>query len=200
MILWLGSAPLIEALQIADRLTLEEIECFDPEFIISFGYRHILLPEIVDKYACINLHIAYLPWNRGADPNLWSIIDGTPKGISIHYMDAGLDTGDLICQQEVAFSPDDTLRTSYEKLQTAMRNLFLCRWPFIKAGKAPRYRQEGIGSYHRSDDKDMWPRIMPDGWDTPIAFVENFVIDTELSNGFIEQYRSECHNNCKMEN
>lgn len=46
----------------------------------------------------MNLHISYLPWNKGADPNFWSCIDGTPAGVTLHHIDAGVDTGDIIAQ------------------------------------------------------------------------------------------------------
>jgi methionyl-tRNA formyltransferase len=68
------------------------------DFLASHGYRHIIKPSVLDRLPrrAVNLHISYLPWNRGADPNLWSFIENTPKGVSIHYLDAGVDTGDII--------------------------------------------------------------------------------------------------------
>ena len=68
------------------------------DFLISYGYKFILKNDILSlfKKAAINLHISYLPYNRGSDPNFWSFMENSPKGVSIHYMDAGLDTGDII--------------------------------------------------------------------------------------------------------
>ncbi|MCL0081308.1 hypothetical protein M1N64_03665 [Peptococcaceae bacterium] len=55
----------------------------------------------MDKFQgrAINLHISFLPWNRGADPNFWSFIENAPVGVSIHYLDEGIDTGDRKKQQ-----------------------------------------------------------------------------------------------------
>ena len=87
-------------------------------FIVSYGYKHILSPEITSRFSgkAINLHISLLPWNRGADPNLWSFLEDTPKGVTIHYIDPGIDTGDILAARVVAPAIDDTLRTSYLRL------------------------------------------------------------------------------------
>lgn len=141
------------------------------DFVISYGYRHILKRPVLDNHygRAINLHISYLPWNRGADPNLWSFVDGTPKGVSIHHIDYGIDTGDLIAQRQVAFGPEDTLATSYANLQAKIRELFIESWPSIKSRKMARTAQSGYGSYHRSTDKTSVK--LPDGWDTPISLI-----------------------------
>ena len=101
---------------ICDKITLDIAEQYD--FIISFGYRHIIKEDIINKFInkIINLHISYLPYNKGADPNLWSYLENTPKGVTIHYMDKGLDTGDIIVQKEVCGNIEtDTLKTSYDR-------------------------------------------------------------------------------------
>ena len=64
----------------------------------------------------INLHISYLPWNKGASPNLWSVVEETKKGVSIHYVDSTLDTGEIIVQKELDFGDDVSLKESYLNL------------------------------------------------------------------------------------
>ena len=63
--------------------------------VISFGYRHILKQSVVEELECpiFNSRISYLPYNRGAQPNVWSFCDGTLSGVTIHLMDGGDDTG-----------------------------------------------------------------------------------------------------------
>jgi methionyl-tRNA formyltransferase len=138
---------------------------------VSYGYQHILPKTVLDRFPdrAINLHIALLPWNRGSDPNFWSIVDGTPKGVTIHYLDEGIDTGDIIAQREVAFADDDTLRTSFEKLRRAIAALFREHWPDIRAGTCSRTSQQGRGSFHRAKEKDRLARLLTHGWDTPVA-------------------------------
>ena len=141
-----------------------------PELIVAHGYTHILGSDILDWVAgnAINLHISLLPWNRGSDPNLWSFLENTPCGVSIHFMDAGVDTGDLIGQREVTFGDEQTLRECYERLQAEIQELFRELWPDIRAGRSPRTPQPPGGSYHREAEKDAFTHLLTRGWDTSI--------------------------------
>lgn len=108
-----------------DKISLDMVQNYD--FLISFGYRHIIKKDIINKFInrIINLHISLLPYNRGADPNFWSYIEQTPKGVTIHYIDEGLDTGDIIVQKEVQDNIEtDTLKTSYDRLINEIITLF----------------------------------------------------------------------------
>ena len=147
-------------------------------FLVSYGYRYIIKKDILDKLcnSAINLHISFLPWNRGADPNFWSFIEGTPKGVTIHHLDEGVDTGDIIVQKEIEFDSDnnDTLATSYDKLQQEIQQLFMLNWVDIKDGNIPRKRQVGKGSLHKAKDKESISHILTDGWNTPISVLEDY--------------------------
>ncbi len=125
-----------------------------PDFIVSYGYRHIISSEIVEKYErkMVNLHISFLPYNRGADPNFWSIWEDSPKGVTIHYIDKGLDTGDILFQKEVVFSEEDSLSSSYEILRSEIESMFLLHWDAIKTGRCHAYAQKGQGSTHKAAD------------------------------------------------
>lgn len=146
------------------------------DFLVSYGYRHILKKDILDLFQqrAINLHISLLPWNRGADPNLWSFAERTPKGVSIHYMDEGIDTGDLIVQTEVVFDEPETLRSSYERLCRRIEDLFIEWWPRIRDGRCPRYAQPDGGSVHRVKDKDTLTPFLTEGWDTPVVVLDRY--------------------------
>ena len=89
------------------------------DWVVSYGYRHILKKDhiLYSQNPIINLHISYLPWNRGADPNYWSWVENSPKGVTIHAIDEGIDTGDIFTQKEVNFSENETLSSSYNKLK-----------------------------------------------------------------------------------
>ncbi len=149
----------------ADPITPDELSRFD--FAVSHGYRHILRQSVIDALPdrIVNLHIAYLPYNRGADPNLWSWVEDTPKGVTIHHIDSGIDTGDVIAQRLVEFDGTETLASSYARLQDEMVSLFHEQWPLIRAGTAPRTPQEGEGTYHRVADNNF---DLPQGWHTPV--------------------------------
>ena len=157
---------------ITEAPLIDDSEClFNNDFIVSYGYRHILKKDILDKFLnkAINFHISLLPWNRGADPNLWSFLEDTPKGVTIHYLDYGIDTGDILAQQEVDYMPEDTLRTSYERLSKTIEELFRKVWPNIRSGKQKAIPQPAGGSYHRLSDRATFEYLLTKGWDTPVA-------------------------------
>ncbi|WP_045226163.1 formyltransferase family protein [Methyloterricola oryzae] len=144
----------------------------DYDFIVSYGYRHLIRPDWIAAFPqqVVNLHISYLPWNRGSDPNLWSFLDDTPKGVSLHFVDAGLDTGPLIAQREVAMQEaQETLASSYVCLNEAMEELFREHWPVIRAGKSVPVKQIGAGSSHRLKDREAVAHLLTQGWKTPVS-------------------------------
>lgn len=143
----------------------------DVDLIISYGYRYILKDDLLNKFPgkVINLHISYLPWNKGADPNLWSFLEDTPKGVTIHYIDAGVDTGDIIAQRDITYSLNDTLRTTYDRLSREIESLFKSVWPEIKAGNIRGKPQSPGGTFHRLKDKEDFKYLLTDGWDTPVS-------------------------------
>ena len=139
-------------------------------FLISFGYRHIIKKDILKYFdgRAINFHISYLPWNRGADPNLWSILENTPKGVTIHQIDEGLDTGNIFCQKEIIFNENDTLESSYNKLNAEIVELFKVNWANIRSKKLIAKKQGDKGSYHKSADKNICMHLLKRGWKTRI--------------------------------
>ena len=84
-----------EVINKTEKISLEFVKKEKFEFIISYGYRHIISINIIRFMGnkIINLHVSFLPYNRGADPNFWSFIEKSPKGVSIHLIDKGIDTG-----------------------------------------------------------------------------------------------------------
>ncbi|MCR9191720.1 MAG: formyl transferase [Gammaproteobacteria bacterium] len=141
------------------------------DFVISYRYLHILRPNFLNVYPkkVINLHISYLPWNRGKDPNLWSWIENTVKGVTIHYMDAGLDTGPIIYQEKVALDPEGTLASTYQQLSIAIEALFMKKWPEILAEKCPCIPQTTMGSAHKLKDRQKVAYLLHAGWETRVS-------------------------------
>ncbi|MCD8568399.1 MAG: formyl transferase, partial [Geovibrio sp.] len=91
---------------LSERIDLPLIEEIKPDLIISYSYRYIIGEDVISAMngGIINLHISYLPWNKGADPNIWSFLENTPKGVTIHKIDEGLDTGEILVQEELVFN------------------------------------------------------------------------------------------------
>ena len=99
----------------------------EADWIVSYGYRNILKGEVLSRFhnRMINIHISLLPWNRGAEPNFWSWLEQTPKGVTIHRIDPGIGSGEILVQKEMTFKEEEeTLAHFLEKLQTEANKLF----------------------------------------------------------------------------
>lgn len=128
---------------------VEEISGYD--CVISYGYKHILKQSIIDGFACpiFNLHISYLPYNRGAHSNFWSFYDNTPSGVTIHLIDGGVDTGAIVRQKYVNFSEtDDTFIKTYAVLIECIESLFFDFLPSLLSDSWNAKPQRGIGTHH----------------------------------------------------
>ncbi|MCP5056114.1 MAG: formyl transferase [bacterium] len=163
--------------QTTARLTPQLLEEADASLLVSYGYRFILGKPVLDRFEgrAVNLHISLLPWNKGADPNFWSFLDSTPKGVTIHYLDEGVDTGDIIVQSEMSFDSEvETLATTYAALCAEIERLFQVAWVDIKGQSCPRRRQAGTGTSHRVKDKEPYLYLLTEGWDTPVGVLETY--------------------------
>jgi len=144
---------------------LSVVDEVEPDYVVSCGYRHIVPEEILEvpTEGCLNLHPAYLPFNRGANPNVWSIVDGAPAGVTLHYMDPSLDTGAIVERREVDVSFSDTGKDLYERLEDAQVRLFREAWPEVVSGEAsPTEQDPDEGTYHVTDDFEALCGIDPD--------------------------------------
>ena len=140
----------------SEKLTTLSVFACDFDLLVSFTYRYYIPKEIVDDVhgQAVNLHISYFPWNRGADPNLWSWIDNTPKGVTIHFVSEIIDDGDIIAQKITPMEDSETLRTSYDKLMLDVMELFKQVFQVIPYWKQMRKRARSEGSYHYSRELD----------------------------------------------
>lgn len=123
---------------------LNDIKNLKPDIILAIYYGFLLKPELIKipPQGCVNIHLAYLPYNRGKNPNVWPIIEGTPAGVTLHYIDENIDTGDIIAQSKIPVESIDTGETLYNKIVLESVNLFKKTWPKIKEGKANRIKQD----------------------------------------------------------
>jgi methionyl-tRNA formyltransferase len=162
----------------SDKLNEIFLNKFKPDLIISYGYRYIISGSIVKEYKnkIMNLHISYLPFNRGADPNVWSILEGTTKGVTIHFIDEGIDTGDILFQKEVTYDEEEnTLASSYNLLQYEIQQLFKENWKEIVAFDYHIKKQIGLGTFHYVKDFNAIKDIIlgDEGWNVSIIEAKN---------------------------
>lgn len=140
------------------------------DLLISYGYRHILSQtqlKLVNGLA-LNLHIGLLPFNRGAHPNLWSNLENTPSGVTIHEISLKVDEGPIIFQEEVSINEDSTFKESYELLSNSIEQLFFRNCEALLKNELTTFPQVGEGSFHREKDLFLIQPILSFGWDTRV--------------------------------
>jgi len=155
---------------------VDSVKQFAPDLVVSFGYRHLLPASILKAVSnrALNIHISLLPWNRGADPNFWSWLTDTPKGVSIHWMTEELDRGELFAQNELHLSNTHTLRSSYSVLVRTAAELFSDTWQSAVDSHPKRCPQLPGGSYHSLEQGQSHLQNFPQGWDTECMVIEQY--------------------------
>ncbi|MFA6988646.1 MAG: formyltransferase family protein [Candidatus Gastranaerophilaceae bacterium] len=141
----------------SEKLNLDYLNDVNPNIIISYNYKYIISKDIIERFEnkIINLHISLLPYSRGADPNFWSFMDDTAKGVTIHLIDEKIDTGPIILQKELFFDENkETLRISYEKLHFEMQKLFIDNWKLIESLNFKTEKQIGNFTFHKRIEFD----------------------------------------------
>jgi methionyl-tRNA formyltransferase len=139
---------------------LSLVQRVEPDLLLSAGFRHVVPTDVLDvpDRGAVNLHNSYLPYNRGANANVWSIVEDHPAGVSIHYMTPDLDSGPIIHRREVPVRPDDTGIDLYERLEDAQYEQFRSVWPSIRDGAPDAVEQDpASGTTHsKRDFVDLW--------------------------------------------
>lgn len=154
------------------ELTAGQIQFLSPRLIVSYNYGTMVSERIIQmaEGRMINLHISYLPWNKGSDPNFWSFLEDTPKGVTIHQIDVGLDTGKILFQKECYFDPEkETFRSAYDKLNKEIVKLFKENWGALQRGEYILREQTGKGSYHSRQALQKLRTKINFEWSDPIA-------------------------------
>ncbi|MCU7494835.1 MAG: formyl transferase [Ignavibacteria bacterium] len=173
---WLRNSAKEEVHVVSDRINKEKIFEKKYDFLISYNYKYIIKKEILDYFPrrAINLHISYLPWNKGSNPNFWSFVENSIKGVTIHLLNEGLDTGDILLQEEVKFNENnETLKSSYEKLQSLIQELFCMYWEDIKNIRIIPMPQKVMGSYHTLKEFEKYKSFLgEDIWSMKISYLK----------------------------
>lgn len=124
---------------------LDIVEKLSPDFIVSGYYPRIFKDRLlsIPKYGCVNTHPTGLPRFRGLSPYMTHVLFGDSRNyITMHWLDPGVDTGDIIAQASVPIEPEDTGFMSGHKNTEAAARMFRETWPLIKAGKSTRTKQD----------------------------------------------------------
>jgi methionyl-tRNA formyltransferase len=128
-----------------DRESIEKIRALAPEVIVVMAYGQILPRDVLEipRIACLNLHASLLPRWRGAAPIQSAIAAGDREtGITVMYMDEGLDTGDILLQCKIDISPTETGGSLHDRLGEIAPEALLESLRMLASGNAPRVAQD----------------------------------------------------------
>lgn len=167
--------PLYKVRDINDPQTVAQVRELHPDCIFVIGWSQLIGKDLIDMPAegCIGAHPTLLPKHRGRAPIPWAFIFGLTKtGVTMFYIDQGVDSGDVIDQVEIPILDEDTAATVYGKVLAAHVDLIERNYPLLAKGKAARIPQDHARASY-------WPKRVPaDGiidWNTRASRLYDWV-------------------------
>jgi methionyl-tRNA formyltransferase len=164
--------PILQPARIKAQEAIDSIRALNPDLIVVMAYGQILPREVLEipKLACLNLHASLLPRWRGAAPIQAAIAAGDPEtGITVMYMDEGLDTGDILLEKKIGIAPDETGGSLHDKLGAIAPGALSEAIFLLAAGHAPRMRQNNESATHAPKLEREQGRI---DWTQPAELIE----------------------------
>jgi len=158
----LDRSRVLRGTQFRERKGIELLKELEPDYIISVHAPYIFPEEClgIPKIGILNLHPAYLPYNRGWHTPTWAIWDETPYGATLHFMDKTIDTGAIIHQKRLKVMPTDTADTLYKRVKSLELETFKEAWPLIVSKNYVRKpQQRGGGTIHKKRDIEKLQHI-----------------------------------------
>ena len=131
-----------------------KLKSLKADIFLFLNFPKIIKKNVIDlAERCINLHLSYLPYNRGKNPNVWSIVENTPSGVTLHEIDQGIDTGKIIFRKKIIPETIDTGKSLWEKCSNAAVKLFKSKWVRLRDKRYKSYAQKNKKStFHYSMD------------------------------------------------
>ncbi len=140
-----------QPMRVRDAAFLETFREIRPDVVVVAAFGQILPKEILDNppLGCINVHPSLLPRYRGAAPMNWTLIRGEEKtGVTIMSVNEGVDTGDMLLQEETPVAENETYDQLHDRLAVMGAALLLKTLMKIEAGTAIRQPQENALATH----------------------------------------------------
>ena len=143
------------------------------DYIFGIHFPYIIPKTVLEipSIGFLNLHPAYLPFNKGWHTPTWAILDGTPYGATLHFMSEALDEGDIIHQKELVVSLNDTANSLYKKVLKLEEEVFYEAFEGISKKQPTRIPQRGTGSSHNKKDLEQIQQIDIDQVVNPLDLI-----------------------------
>ena len=158
--------------RIKNEETVAEIRTLAPDVIVVMAYGQVLPRSVLEipRIACLNLHASLLPKHRGAAPIQAAIVAGDREsGITVMYMDEGLDTGDMLLQKRIEIAPDETGGSLHDRLGEIAPAALKEALAQLQAETAPRIPQDASAATYAPKLEREHGRI---DWTEPAALIE----------------------------
>lgn len=140
------------------KKAIDFLKSLDLDYIFGIHFP-LIIPKVVleiPKVGFMNLHPAYLPYNKGWNTPTWAILDQTPYGATLHFMEEKLDAGDIVLQKEIKVEFEDTANTLYQKTLDLEFEVFKEALPDLLTLKPTRSKQKAKGTAKSKNDlKDI---------------------------------------------
>ena len=167
--------PVFSPVKVKNPEAVQRLREEAPDLIVVAAFGQILSREILElpRYGCVNVHASLLPKYRGAAPIQWAVINGEEKsGVTIMQMDVGLDTGDILLQEEIPLAADETGESLYNKMAKLGGELLVKALPMIEQGTLSPVKQDESASSYASMLKKEMGNI---DWTMPAEKIERLV-------------------------
>ena len=153
--------PVYQPVRLRNEESVAHLAELDIDFMVVVAFGQILPKSVLDmpRYGCINVHSSLLPAYRGAAPMQWTIINGETKtGVTTMYMDEGIDTGDILLQEETPIYDDETGGSLHDRLADMGANLLIKTLKGIEDNTITRIKQDDsksnyVGMLNKSHGK-----------------------------------------------
>lgn len=131
------------------------------DVVVAVHFHYLVPPAVLElpRLGVLNLHPAYLPYNRGWHTPSWALLEDTPIGATLHFMDEGVDTGDVVHQRVLEVSPGDTADTLYHRVKRLELEVFREAWPHVVRGTYRRTAQPPGGAPARRRQELFAPEV-----------------------------------------
>ena len=161
-----NSIPILQPIRIKHEEAVAQIRALAPDVIVVMAYGQILPRSILEipPLGCLNLHASLLPRHRGAAPIQAAIVAGDPEsGVTVMYMDEGLDTGDVLLQSRIELAPDETGGSLHNRLAEIAPEALLAALIQLEQKNAPRIPQDSSAATYapkleREDGRIDWKK------------------------------------------
>ena len=167
--------PVLQPERVRDREFIERFRDIDPDMVVLVSFGQILPREIIEgpRLGCLNVHPSLLPKYRGAAPMQWALIRGeTTTGVTIMMMDEGVDSGDILLQEETPIEADESFGNVHNRLADRGAALILRAIELLTLGRAKSIAQEhSLATYA--------PRLKKEdgliNWHSPVETIVNLI-------------------------